>query len=93
MLTHLSSNFVSHAQNWRVAPIAGGMGNRPGEADHDPLFSSLKENLLSKSNQIGSSSSSKVKDSGARLTSSEEGTLMESYPKAEWGSGNGIVMV
>ena len=65
-------------QNWRVVPIAGGMGSRAGEAELDPVMQYLK---------------STTQSSGGKMSKEELGALMEKRPRPEMGSGNGIVMV
>lgn len=72
-----------------MSPIAGGMGNKPGESDQDPYFSNLKSEEISKSTTVSNSSGSKE----VMLNREQMQEVMSRYPKAEWGSGNGVVMV
>lgn len=69
--------------NWRIRPIAGGMGARPGEAELDPVVQYAK--LMSEK---------EAKASGASLSEGDRvRKLQASLPRAEMGSGTGIVMV
>ncbi|KAE8221271.1 hypothetical protein CF319_g5348 [Tilletia indica] len=83
--------------NWRVMPIAGGMGNRIGEAELDPLFDHLREQEVAKSAQApstsaaGSAGSSSSRDREAQERSFK--AALDRMPKASLGSGNGVVMV
>ncbi|KAN0061814.1 glycylpeptide N-tetradecanoyltransferase [Thecaphora frezii] len=65
--------------NWRVFPIAGGMGARPGESDLDPVAHYLKSILKEGDEQAKSLAEELIRRS-ARSPS-------------EIGSGNGVVMV
>lgn len=69
--------------NWRIRPIAGGMGARPGEAELDPVVQYAKL-MVEK----------EAKDSNLSLSDGDRmRKLQASMPKAEMGSGTGIVMV
>jgi hypothetical protein len=59
-------------------PIAGGMGNRAGEAELDPVTQYLNDTK---------------QGAGGKMTSEDLDRLMSMRPKPEMGSGNGIVMV
>ncbi|KAK0524853.1 glycylpeptide N-tetradecanoyltransferase [Tilletia horrida] len=83
--------------NWRVLPIAGGMGNRVGEAELDPLFDYLRDQELAKSAEApstsaaGSAGGSSSRDREVQERASR--AALERMPKASLGSGNGVVMV
>lgn len=59
-------------------PIAGGMGNRAGEAELDPVVQYLKDT---------------TQGVGGKMTDDDLSRLLAKRPKPEMGSGNGIVMV
>lgn len=61
-----------------MVPIAGGMGNRAGEAELDPVIQYLKTT---------------TQGGGGKMTEDELNLLMQKRPRPEMGSGNGIVMV
>lgn len=65
-------------QNWRVQPVAGGMGNRPGELEMDPVVQHIKATTSAMS---------------GKMTTEDVRQHMSRMPKADRGSGNGIVMV
>lgn len=66
--------------NWRVKPIAGGMGARPGEAELDPVVQYNKQIIQA--------------EGGGQLTEADKiRRLTERHPRPEMGSGTGIVMV
>lgn len=67
-------------QNWRVVPVAGGMGSRAGEADMDPVVQYAKQRVEAESK-------------GALSEAERARRLASAYPQPEMGSGNGIVMV
>ncbi|MCO5598780.1 hypothetical protein L7F22_052879 [Adiantum nelumboides] len=69
--------------NWRIRPIAGGMGARPGEAELDPVVQYAKLMAEKEAKAAGQSLSE-----GDRVRK-----LQASLPRAEMGSGTGIVMV
>ncbi|KAK0552946.1 glycylpeptide N-tetradecanoyltransferase [Tilletia horrida] len=83
--------------NWRVLPIAGGMGNRMGEAELDPLFDHVLQEELNKSAEAPSTSAAaSARSSGSRDRESQERAFraaLERVPKPTMGSGNGVVMV
>ncbi|CAD6889758.1 unnamed protein product [Tilletia controversa] len=83
--------------NWRVLPIAGGMGNRIGEAELDPLFDHLREQEIAKSAQAPSTSAAgSAGSSSSRDREAQERAFkgaLDRMPKASLGSGNGVVMV
>lgn len=59
-------------------PIAGGMGNRAGETDLDPVIQYLKDT---------------TNVAGGKMSDDDLDRLMRTRPRPEMGSGNGIVMV
>ncbi|EPQ28528.1 uncharacterized protein PFL1_03832 [Pseudozyma flocculosa PF-1] len=65
--------------NWRVLPIAGGMGSRPGETELDPVAQHLKSVI-------------KQDDPNVKPLA-EELIRRSARSPTEIGSGNGIVMV
>lgn len=82
----LALTLLYTSQNWRVQPVCGGMGNRAGEADFDPVVAQMKASM--KSAKGGSSSS------GGKASADDElRLLLEGRPRAEMGSGVGVVMV
>lgn len=66
-------------QNWRVQPVAGGMGARPGESELDPVVQYMKSTM-------------KAGDEANRAIA-EELVRRSGISPAEIGSGNGVVMV
>ncbi|KAL9931494.1 hypothetical protein V8E36_009659 [Tilletia maclaganii] len=55
--------------NWRVLPIAGGMGSRIGEAELDPLFDHLREQELARSAEAPSTSAAGAASSASKSSS------------------------
>ncbi|CEH12273.1 glycylpeptide n-tetradecanoyltransferase [Ceraceosorus bombacis] len=73
--------------NWRVQPIAGGMGLRPGEADQDPVVAHMKAAFKAgaspTSSALGSSSTTPVGNS----SEAELIRYLQTRPGPERGSG------
>lgn len=81
IIIQCSSNNLD--KNWRIVPIAGGMGARAGEAEMDPVVQHAKARI-----------DADASTSAGRMSETERTRrLTAAHPRPEMGSGNGIVMV